>query len=90
MTRWSEIRYDARELEHPKPLEEAVWRLRHLEDDAYLHMIHRRCPHPLLEICDKNGFRHAVRSEHEELWHILIAKNPAIPLDELIAESADV
>ena len=84
------IRFDARGLEHPKPLEEAVWHLRHLEAGQYLHMIHRRCPHPLLEICDKNGFRYRTRSEGEELWHILIAKDPEVTLDTLIEEAVDV
>ena len=85
-----EIRFDARELEHPKPLEEAVWHLRRLETGQYLHMIHRRCPYPLLEICDKNGYRYAVREIRTDLWHLFFTKDENLPLDELAREAGDV
>ncbi len=75
---------DARDLEHPKPLEEAIIALRKLDEKNYLYMVHRKNPIPLISLADGQNFKHISYEEKDNLWHILISKNRDIELDKLI------
>ena len=78
---------DARELEHPKPLEEAIKALRELDDSSYFYMIHRKKPIPLINLAEKEEFCLVTFRQREDMWHILITKNRDIPLNELIEKN---
>jgi len=81
------IYLDARELEHPKPLEKAIVALRELGDDNYFYMLHRKNPIPLISLAEGQRFQSLTYEESEGVWHILISKNRAIDLDELVEKS---
>ena len=74
---------DARELEHPQPLEQAVAILSQMDHESYLFMIHRKNPIPLLEMAKQRNYPTLSIQKEENLWHILISKNPNINLKEL-------
>ncbi|MDD4854345.1 MAG: DUF2249 domain-containing protein [Sulfuricurvum sp.] len=75
------IEIDAREMEHPLPLEVTVEGFRNLKDSEVIHLIHRREPLPLFEIISKNGgFYHSYQSD-DEAWHILITRDCHINLE---------
>ena len=78
---------DARELEHPKPLEEAIVALRELDDKSYFYMLHRKNPIPLLSLAEGQNFELLTYEESEGVWHILISKNREIDLNHLIEKS---
>ena len=78
---------DARELEHPKPLEEAIKALRELDEDSYFYMIHIKNPIPLVNLAQKQNFKSISYQESENLWHILVAKNSDIELEEFLCLS---
>ena len=80
------IALDARELEHPKPLELAMKALRELNEGNYFYMIHRKNPIPLIDMASEQKFQVLNREDNAGNWHILIAKTPAINLSELIEE----
>ena len=74
---------DARELEHPIPLERAIEALRKLEEGRnYFYMLHRKEPIPLIEMAKAQGYDVYTKEENNR-WHILIARRPEIPLEEL-------
>ncbi len=75
------ILLDTRELDHPVPLEKAVYAFKNLSGDEIIHMIHRREPIPLFEIIAKNGGRYLSVMEREDLWHIYITRSSTIPLE---------
>ena len=81
------IYLDARDLEHPKPLEKAIVALRELESDNYFYMLHRKNPIPLISLAEGQNFKSLTYEESEGVWHILISKNRAIDLDKLIEKS---
>ncbi len=84
MTNLKKIALDARELEHPKPLEIAMKALRELDEKNYFYMIHRKNPIPLLDLASGQNFQILNREDAKGEWHILICKNPHIDLTELI------
>ncbi len=77
---------DARELEHPKPLELAIKALRELNDENYFYMMHRKKPTPLLDLAREQGFSQITKEDKEGNWHILICKNKDIKIAELLAK----
>ncbi|MEA3419800.1 MAG: DUF2249 domain-containing protein [Campylobacterota bacterium] len=83
----NKIFLDARELEHPKPLEEAILALRELNDENYFYMLHRKNPIPLISLAEGQNFKSLTYEESEGIWHILISKNKAIDLDKKIEKS---
>ncbi len=83
----SKVFLDARDLEHPKPLEQAIFVLRELDDDSYFYMLHRKNPIPLLSLAEGQNFQLLSYRESEGLWHILISKNREIDLNNLIEKS---
>lgn len=84
MSNLKKIALDARELEHPKPLELAMKALRELDEENYFYMIHRKNPIPLLDLANEQKFQILNREDTEGDWHILICRNPHINLTELI------
>jgi hypothetical protein len=75
---------DAREMEHPEPLQSSLFHLKSMSDEAYLYMLNIRKPVPLLEIAKEKGFFSLVVQDSNEIWHILISKNSEIRLEELL------
>lgn len=75
------IRLDAREMEHPQPLEMAVGILKTLDHEHFLYMVHRKNPIPLLELAKGQGFSVLSKEVSKGLWHILIAPNADIELN---------
>ena len=84
MSELTKIDLDARELEHPKPLERAISALRELNDENYLYMLHRKHPIPLIDLAGEQGFQTLCREDDMGNWHILIAKSLDIELEELL------
>ena len=80
----NKILLDARELEHPIPLQLALNHLQSMNTNEYLYMIHRKKPIPLLEVAKEKEFSHLFHQENEETWHILISKNNNFNLKELL------
>jgi uncharacterized protein (DUF2249 family) len=78
------ITLDARELEHPKPLELAMKALRELDEGNYFYMIHRKNPIPLLDLASEQNFQVLNKEDAQGDWHILICKDPAIDLSEFL------
>ncbi len=85
MSELKKIALDARELEHPKPLEEAIKALRILEDESYFYMLHRKNPIPLIDLANEQGFCTLSKEDSSGNWHILIAKNSDIVLEDLLS-----
>jgi len=75
---------DARELEHPKPLEEAIVALRDLDESNYFYMLHRKNPIPLLSLAKGQGLEILSHEDLKGLWHILISKDSDLDLQILI------
>ncbi len=80
----TKIALDAREMEHPIPLQLAMKYLKEMQEDQYLYMIHRKQPIPLIEIAKEKAFQHLSHLDTHETWHILITKNQHINLKELL------
>jgi len=84
MPNLKKIDLDARELEHPKPLEHAIKALRALDDESYFYMLHRKNPIPFIDMAQEQGFKTLSREDEAGNWHVLVARNPAIELEELL------
>ncbi len=78
------IALDARDLEHPRPLELSMKALQELDQESYFHMIHRKNPIPLIDLASEQNFQVLNREDSEGNWHILIAKNKDIDLQSLL------
>jgi len=75
---------DAREMEHPQPLQISLSHLQSMTNEQYLYMINVRKPIPLLEIAKEKGFIYFISQDATQIWHILISKNSEIVLEELL------
>lgn len=75
------ILIDARELEHPAPLEMAVHAFKQLKESEIIHLIHRREPLPLFEIITKNGGFYRSYESDEGTWNIYITRDPHLDLE---------
>jgi len=84
MPHLEKITLDARDMEHPKPLEQAIQALRKLSDTNYLYMVHRKNPIPLLDLAREQHFQALSKEDKTGIWHILICTNPDINLNELL------
>jgi TusA-related sulfurtransferase len=84
MSNLKEITLDARELEHPKPLELAMKALRELNKENYFYMIHRKKPIPLLDLAREQNLQLLNKEDSQGDWHILICKNPNVDLSEFL------
>ncbi|WP_456456361.1 DUF2249 domain-containing protein [Nitratifractor sp.] len=78
---------DARELQHPEPLERAIAILRELDEENYLYMLHRREPVPLMALAREHGLNILERRDEKGEWHILISRNREVRLEEFLSES---
>ncbi|HIP18874.1 MAG TPA: DUF2249 domain-containing protein [Sulfurovum sp.] len=87
MSTIKKIALDARDLEHPKPLELAMKALRELDDESYFYMIHRKNPIPLLDLASEQNFQVLNKEDANGDWHILICKTEEIDLDTLVTDS---
>ena len=87
MSNITKIMLDARELEHPKPLELAMKSLRELDKGNYFYMLHRKNPIPLLDLASEQHFQVINKEDSKGNWHILICKDPEINLDELFVDN---
>jgi len=80
MSNIKKIALDARELEHPKPLELSMKALQELDEESYFYMIHRKNPIPLIDLASEQNYQIINHEDSEGNWHILIAKNKDIDL----------
>ena len=78
------VSLDAREMEHPIPLQLALNHLQSMKRDDYLYMIHRKKPIPLIEVAKEKEFAHLTHQDKSENWHILICKDIEVNLEELL------
>jgi uncharacterized protein (DUF2249 family) len=78
------ILLDAREMEHPEPLQVSLSHLRTMENNEYLYMINLRKPIPLIEIVKEKELSYITHQDNQEIWHILISKNKNHNLTELL------
>jgi len=75
---------DAREMEHPEPLQTSLFYLQTMSEAQYLYMINLRKPIPLLEIAKERGFLSFTHQDSNQIWHILLTKNSETTLEELL------
>ena len=78
------ILLDAREMDHPIPLQLALNHLQSMDEKSYLYMIHRKKPIPLIEVAKEKSFAHLSHQDSQENWHILICKDSEVKLEELL------
>ena len=78
------IDIDAREMEHPIPLQIALNHLQSMKGDDYLYMLHRKRPIPLIEVAKEKSFAHLIHQDNSETWHILICKDIEVDLEGLL------
>ncbi len=81
-----ELFLDARELEHPEPLEQAIEALKGLDENSYFYMLHRKEPIPLLALAGEHNLNFISQQTADENWHILISRNQDMKLEEFIKE----
>ena len=74
---------DARALEHPEPLKQAIEILKNLDQESYLYMLHRKEPIPLLALASEHRLNNISKEENSN-WHILISPNSEVNLEEYI------
>ena len=79
-----EILLDAREMEHPIPLQIALNHLQNMSMEDYLYMIHRKKPIPLIEVAKEKEFAHFSHRDKSDTWHIFICKNIEVNLEEFL------
>lgn len=75
---------DARDMEHPEPLEKSIAILKSLDEGSYFYMLHRREPIPLLALASEHNLNFISKFAKDENWHILISPNRDINLEEHI------
>jgi len=77
---------DAREMEHPEPLERAIDNLKELDANSYFYMLHRKEPIPLLALASEHKLNFISRELSDGNWHILISPNQSVLLEEFLKE----
>ncbi len=75
---------DARELEHPIPLERSIVYLRKLDEKSYFYMLHRKEPIPLLALANEHNLNYLSYKECPKVWHIIISPNKEVNLKNFI------
>jgi len=83
VSRYKQVLLDATELEHPEPLESSVAIIGTLKRGEYLHLITKRRPVPLLQICESNGFAFAEHVESNSKYHTLVATDSSIEVENI-------
>ncbi len=84
----NKIELDARELEHPKPLEYAMKALMELDNNNYFYMLHRKNPIPLIDLASEQNLQIYTKEDKDSNWHILICKSSQINLSELFIQNS--
>ena len=84
MTEFKKIYLDAREMEHPEPMEKSMKIIQSLDENSYLYMLHRKKPLPLIDLAQQHLLKVLTKKDENELWHILICKNQSVDLSDLI------
>jgi len=84
-----EIFLDARELEHPVPLEKSIDVLKELDEQSYFYMLHRKEPIPLLALASEHNLNFVSKLESDENWHILVSPNRDVNLESFIRLNGD-
>ena len=84
MTEFKKIYFDAREMEHPEPLEKSMKIIQSLDENSYLYMLHRKNPLPLIDLAKKHLLNVLTQEDENNLWHILICKNQTIDLSDFL------
>ena len=79
----NKIYLDAREMEHPEPLERSMKILRSLDENSYFHMLHRKSPLPLIDFAQTHHFQVFTKEDAQKQWHVLICKSQTINLSAL-------
>ena len=74
---------DARELEHPVPLELAIDALKKLDTGSYFYMLHRKEPIPLLALASEHNLNY-ISKNIDDKWHILITPNNETNLEDYL------
>ena len=80
---------DARDMEHPEPLERSIAILRELDESGYLYMLHRKEPLPLIALAREHRLNYLSRCDEEGEWHILITPNREADLASLLERTAE-
>jgi len=75
---------DAREMEHPEPLQVSLAHLQSMNDNDYFYMLNLKNPIPLIEIAKEKDFFHLEQQDGSENWHIIITKNSELVLEDLV------
>ena len=75
---------DARALEHPEPLKQAIEILKSLDQESFLYMLHRKEPIPLLALANEHKLNNISHHGEDGNWHILISPNSEVDLEEYI------
>ena len=75
---------DARQMEHPEPLQRSIEILKKLDNNSYYYMLHRKEPVPLLALASEHNLNFISKFEKDNNWHILISPNNDINLEEFI------
>ncbi len=75
---------DARALEHPEPLKQAIEILKNLDQESFLYMLHRKEPIPLLALANEHNLNNISKEGEDSNWHILISPNSEVKLEEYI------
>ncbi len=84
MSEFKKIYFDAREMEHPEPLEKSMKIIQSLDENSYLYMLHRKNPLPLIDLAKKHLLNVLTQEDENNLWHILICKNQTIDLSDFL------
>ena len=84
MQNLKKIFYDARDMEHPVPLEHSIRVLRELNETNYYYMLHRKNPIPLLDLAKEHHLQYISYEDNDGNWHILITKNQTIDLNDYL------
>lgn len=84
MPELNKIYLDAREMEHPEPLQKSMKIIRSLDENSYLYMLHRKKPLPLIDLATEHLFKVLTTEDEKKQWHILICKNQTINLSDLL------
>jgi len=84
------IKLDARELNHPEPLERSRLKFLQLDDDNCFHLIIRRLPKPLLVIAKNQNILFEYKQVNENEWHVVFTKNQNLNLKEILEELVNV
>ena len=84
MSEFKKIFFDAREMEHPEPLEKSMKIIQSLDENSYLYMLHRKNPLPLIDLAKKQLLNVLTKEDANQQWHILICKNQTIDLSDFL------